>query len=370
MGVNIFSRQNSNDCNNLSLLKSLEELEDLAKGVGANVIGKLTQNLKKPTPFYLGIGKIDTLKKIVKDSDIETIICDDELHPSQQRNLEKKIGGNIKIIDRTALILDVFASRAKSREGKLQVSLAQHEYLLPRLIRQWTHLERLGGGIGTRGPGETQIETDRRLIRRKIHTLKAEINTIESRRDLSRRQRKDANLRVITLIGYTNAGKSTLFNRLTGEKAIAKNQYFVTLDPLTRKIRLPSGEFILVTDTVGFIHKLPPSIIAAFRSTIEEINQSSILLYVNDISHSESDKHKTEVEKIIKSLNLDKIRKIYVENKIDKLKSSTKTALEEVSNTINTLSTEDLPTVFVSAKSGANISALLEIIDSILTSDP
>jgi len=336
--------------------------------VGANVVGKLTQNLKKPTPYYLGIGKINTLKKIIEVSDIETIICDDELHPSQQRNLEKKIGKNIKIIDRTALILDVFASRAKSREGKLQVSLAQHEYLLPRLIRQWTHLERLGGGIGTRGPGETQIETDRRLIRSKIHTLKGEINTIESRRVLSRRQRKDANLRVITLIGYTNAGKSTLFNRLTGEKAIVKNQYFVTLDPLTRKIRLPSGKFVLVTDTVGFIHKLPPSIIAAFKSTIEEINQSSILLFVNDISHNESDKHKTQVEKIIKSLNLDKIRRIYVENKIDKLKSSTKTALEEVSTT-NSLSIEHLPNVFVSAKSGANISALIQTIDSMLTSD-
>ena len=332
--------------------------------MGANVVGKLTQNLSKPTPFYLGIGKINTLKKMVKDLNIETIICDDELTPSQQRNLEKKIGENIKIIDRTALILDVFASRAKSREGKLQVSLAQHEYLLPRLVRQWTHLERLGGGIGTRGPGETQIETDRRLIRRKIHTLKEEINTIESRRDLSRRQRKDAKLQVITLIGYTNAGKSTLFNKLTGEKALVKNQYFITLDPLTRKIRLPSGKFILVTDTVGFILKLPHSIIVAFKSTIEEINQSSILLYVNDISHNESDKHKAEVEKIMKSLKLDKIRRIYVENKIDKLKSNTKRALEEV-NTVS-ISTERLPAVFVSAKSGANISVLIEIIDSIL----
>ena len=240
------------------LEESLDELGDLAVSAGAHVIGRMKQRLAKPANTYVGKGKLQELREVVQYRDIGTVICDDELTPTQQRNLENALGGDsgsgagtTKVIDRTALILDVFAQRARTREGRLQVELAQNEYLLPRLAGQWSHLERLGGGIGTRGPGETQIETDRRLVRDRIQRLKRSLDDVRRHRRGYRARRREIGLPVASLVGYTNAGKSTLLNNLTGAGVLAEDRLFSTLDPVTRKVRLPSGRTVLVSDTVG-----------------------------------------------------------------------------------------------------------------------
>ena len=220
---------------------SLNELGELARSAGARVVGSMVQSLDRPTQMYLGKGKIEELKEIAQERPIDTVLCDDELTPTQQRNLENALGGEIKVIDRTALILDVFAQRAQTKEGRLQVELAQHEYLLPRLAGQWSHLERLGGGIGTRGPGETQIETDRRLVRGRIQRLKKNLEDVRRHRNQYRARRQEMRMPVASLVGYTNAGKSTLLNSLTGAGVVVEDKLFSTLDPITRQIRLPSG---------------------------------------------------------------------------------------------------------------------------------
>ena len=240
------------------LEESLDELGDLAVSAGAHVIGRMKQRLARPANTYVGKGKLHELRELVQYRDIGTVICDDELTPTQQRNLENALGGERKVIDRTALILDVFAQRARTREGRLQVELAQHEYLLPRLAGQWSHLERLGGGIGTRGPGETQIETDRRLVRDRIQRLKRSLDDVRRHRRGYRARRKRCGLPVASLVGYTNAGKSTLLNNLTGAGVLAEDRLFSTLDPVTRKVRLPSGRTVLVSDTVGSSRSCPP----------------------------------------------------------------------------------------------------------------
>ena len=224
----------------LSLDDSMAELAELTRSAGGRVVGSLTQRVAKPTQHYLGQGKLDILREVVREQDVDTIVCDDELTPTQQRNLERSLGG-IKVIDRTALILDVFAARAQTREGRLQVELAQHEYLLPRLAGQWTHLERLGGGIGTRGPGETQIETDRRLIRGRIQRLRRELDSVSTHRSLYRSRRQQRGMEIVGMVGYTNAGKSTLLNALTGAGVPAEDKLFMTLDPVTRQLRLRDG---------------------------------------------------------------------------------------------------------------------------------
>ena len=298
---------------------SLAELAELARTAGAMVVGDLTQNLRKPTHHYLGKGKLEELKSIVQAKRVDTVICDDELTPTQQRNLERALDENIKVIDRTALILDVFAARAQTREGRLQVELAQHEYLMPRLAGQWSHLERLGGGIGTRGPGETQIETDRRLIRTRIQHLRKALNQVSRQRDQYRGRRRNEGFPVVSLVGYTNAGKSTLLNSLSNAGVATEDKLFSTLDPVTRKVRLNSGREILLTDTVGFIQKLPPAIVAAFRATLEEIQEAQLILHVVDISHANAANHVEEVESVLHDLDVADKPSVLVLNKIDLL---------------------------------------------------
>lgn len=298
---------------------SLAELGELARTAGAKVVGSLTQQLKKPTHYYLGRGKLEQLKEVVLAKRINTVICDDELTPTQQRNLERALEEKVKVIDRTALILDVFAARAQTREGRLQVELAQHEYLMPRLAGQWSHLERLGGGIGTRGPGESQIETDRRLVRNRIQRIKKALNQVSRQRDLYRARRRNEGIPVVSLVGYTNAGKSTLLNSLTAAGVTAEDKLFSTLDPVTRKVRLDSGREVLFTDTVGFIQKLPPAIVAAFRATLEEIREARIIVHVADVSSPNLANHIDEVESILEDLEITDKPTVLALNKTDLL---------------------------------------------------
>ena len=281
------------------------------------MVGTVFQKLDKPAHTYLGKGKIEELRVI--HGAFDTLILDDELTPTQQRNLESAFGENIKVIDRTALILDIFASRARTKEGRLQVELAQHEYLLPRLAGQWSHLERLGGGIGTRGPGETQIETDRRLINRRIQHLKADLEKVRSQRALHRKRRRSQDVPVVALVGYTNAGKSTLFNALTTAGVTESSALFATLDPVTRRVRLPNGQNVVMSDTVGFIHKLPPTVVAAFHATLEELHDADILLHVVDVTHKNMRQHIAVVEEILSDLGLREKPDLLVFNKADLL---------------------------------------------------
>lgn len=295
---------------------SLEELFHLTKTAGANVVGTLTQNLDKPSPtHYIGKGKIGELIDLKDQTEYDTVIFDDELSPRQQRNLEEALG--VKVIDRSALILHIFARKARTHEGKLQVELAQHQYLLPRLVGQWRHLERLGGGIGTRGPGEAQLETDRRLIYKRINLLQHKIESVRKHRALYRIRRKETGAPIVALVGYTNAGKSTLFNTLSKASVDVEDRLFSTLDPVTRRLVLPTGQQFLITDTVGFIHKLPPSIIAAFRATLEELDEADLLLHIVDITHKNAANQCLTVEKILSELNLENKPKFTVFNKLD-----------------------------------------------------
>jgi GTP-binding protein HflX len=294
---------------------SLAELADLARAAGANPVASLTQSMNKPAPTYVGTGKMNELELVVRREHIDTAIFDDELTPNQQRTLEDKLG--IKVIDRTALILDVFAQRARSREGRLQIDLAQTEYLLPRLAGQWSHLERLGGGVGTRGPGETQIETDRRLVRRKLSRVKKELQQVRSQRDQQRQVRSSGDTRLVSLVGYTNAGKSALFNRITSSGVIERNQLFSTLDTTTRRLFLPSGAAATISDTVGFVHKLPPVLVAAFGATLEEAMEADLLLQVTDISSPYAAEQARVVSDQLTEMGIGDTPRILVMNKLD-----------------------------------------------------
>jgi len=309
------------DNNSWSVKDSLRELSYLTKTAGANVVGMLTQNLDVPSPaYYIGKGKIEELISLQEQTPYDTVIIDDELSPRQQRNLEEALG--VKVIDRSALILHIFARKARTHEGKLQVELAQHQYLLPRLIGQWRHLERLGGGIGTRGPGEAQLETDRRLIHKRINLLQRKIEGVRKHRALYRRHRKETGTPIVALVGYTNAGKSTLFNTLSKASVDVEDRLFSTLDPVTRRLTLPTGQQFLITDTVGFINKLPLSIIAAFRATLEELDEADLLLHIVDITHKNAANQCLTVEKILSDLNLENKPKFTVFNKLDLTLSS------------------------------------------------
>ncbi len=274
------------------------------------------QRLQSRNPAtYIGKGKVQEVVSQRFALDYSTVIFDDELTPSQQRNLEEAL--DVKVLDRTALILDIFAQHARTREGRLQVELAQHEYILPRLRGQWSHLERLEGRIGTRGPGETQLETDRRLIRDKISHLKRQIEQVRRQRALHRRQRARQGVPVVSLVGYTNAGKSTLMRALSGAEVLVEDRLFATLDPITRRIRLPSGGTALLTDTVGFIQKLPTQLVAAFRATLEELEEASVLLHTVDITHPNAEEQAQTVEETLGELGLGQRRRLTVLNKID-----------------------------------------------------
>ncbi|HUF53135.1 MAG TPA: GTPase HflX [Dehalococcoidia bacterium] len=297
---------------------SLEELALLAKTAGAQVVGTTAQRMASYNPrTYIGKGKLAEVVAERYDRDYTTVIFDDELSPSQQRNLEKEL--DVKVLDRTALILDIFAQHARTKEGRLQVELAQHAYILPRLRGQWSHLERLGAGIGTRGPGETQIETDRRIIRNKISQLKKQIEEVRRQRGLHRQQRAKQGVPVVSLVGYTNAGKSTLMRALSGADVLVQNQLFATLDPVTRRIHLPSGGAALLTDTVGFIQKLPTQLVAAFRATLEELEEATLLLHVVDITHPDAEEQAKTVDDTLRELGLAERPTLLTLNKVDRL---------------------------------------------------
>ncbi|WP_279326739.1 GTPase HflX [Bacillus litorisediminis] len=294
----------------------MEELASLAHTANAEVVMEVVQKRDRiDNATYIGKGKVAELQALEEELEPSLFIFNDELSPSQVRNLARDL--NAKIIDRTQLILDIFARRAKSKEGKLQVELAQLEYLLPRLGGQGAQLSRLGGGIGTRGPGETQLETDRRHINRRIDDLKRQLEQIKKHRERYRERRKKNKVFQISLVGYTNAGKSTIFNRLTDEETLEENLLFATLDPTTRKLRLPSGFQALLTDTVGFIQHLPTTLVAAFRSTLEEVKEADLLIHVVDSSHPDYDQHERTVRSLLEKLDASTILEIVVYNKRD-----------------------------------------------------
>ncbi len=297
---------------------SLDELESLTKTAKGEVVMTVTQKREKPhAALYIGKGKVEELVTLEKELQADVIIFNDELSPSQIRNLSTYL--EARVIDRTQLILDIFASRANSKEGKLQVELAQLQYLLPRLGGKGIELSRLGAGIGTRGPGETKLETDRRHINRRIDDIKTQLSTIVKHRERYRERRKKNNTYQIALVGYTNAGKSTLFNRLTEAESFEENLLFATLDPMTRKMILPCGLTTLLTDTVGFIQDLPTSLIAAFRSTLEEVKEADLILHVVDSSNPDYFNHEQTVYKLLKELEVETIPIITIYNKKDRV---------------------------------------------------
>ena len=347
------------------LEESLTELAELARSARAIVVATVTQRMDRPTQTYLGKGKLEELKGLLYAKRASTVICDDELTPTQQRNLEKELGG-AKVIDRTALILDVFAQRARTKDGRLQVELAQHEYLLPRLAGQWTHLERLGGGIGTRGPGETQIETDRRLVRQRIQKLKRDLEDVRRHRARYRARRIEMEVPVVSLVGYTNAGKSSLLNRLTKADVMAENLLFSTLDPITRRIKTPAGRDVLLTDTVGFIQKLPTAVVAAFRATLEEVQESTLVLHVLDIAHPNAAQMAAVVEGILKDLGIADKPRLVALNKADLLDENVDA--ETLSRALQ-LADGELGGVFTSAETGTGLDTLLREIDDALSAE-
>jgi GTP-binding protein HflX len=301
---------------NNSHSEDLEELRQLAVSDKLTILAEVKSKNYKPSPAtYAGKGKVDEIAQILKQTGAQLVIFNNNLSPVQQRNLEKYL--ECRVIDRTSLILDIFAQRAKSHDGKLQVELAQLQYLATRLVRGWTHLERQKGGIGLRGPGETQLETDRRLLGKRVKLLKEKLTKLQSRRNVQRRTRKRAQVMSVSIIGYTNAGKSTLFNCLTRARTYTANQLFATLDATTRKFFIPEHGPLVISDTVGFIRELPHTLVAAFRATLEETVQSDILLHVVDASSPNREEQIEEVNKVLQEIGADTIPQILVLNKID-----------------------------------------------------
>ncbi len=348
----------------LSVEDSLEELGLLAKTAGLKVIGSETQHLETPNPAtYIGSGKVQEIKAIAESLHADIIMFDDELSPRNFRELENAFGPHVRIIDRTTLILDIFAQHAQSHEGKLQVELAQYEYLLPRLTRAWTHLARQAGGgggragsvggVGLRGPGETQLEVDRRRVREKISRLKADIEKVRQHRQRYRANRKRSLIPVITLVGYTNAGKSTLLNNLTHAGVLVADQLFATLDPTTRRLELPGGNAVLLTDTVGFIQKLPTNLVAAFRATLEEITESDLLLHIVDATHPNALQQWRSVIDTLHEIDAEHIPMITVLNKMDQTYEVNQDLLA---------SPEFSSAVRISAKKSSGINELIDVI--------
>lgn len=337
---------------------SLEELKQLADTAGATVIKKFIQKRPKPDPaFFIGRGKVQELALYAQQENIDLCIFDDELSPAQQRNIESVMG--IRILDRTALILDIFAQRARTNEGKLQVELAQLQYTLPRIMGKGLMLSRLGGGIGTRGPGETKLEVDRRRIRDRITFIKDQIEKVKAVRSLHRSKRKKNNVFEVSLVGYTNAGKSTLLNTLTNSDIYAKDQLFATLDPTTRQLTLPNKQEIIITDTVGFIQRLPHQLIAAFRSTLEVVTEADLLVHVIDVSHELYKEQAAAVHEVLKEIGAETKPVITVYNKIDKLPPDSKLA--------DRLALEE-DTVCISAAKKLNLETLQQMIETHLKS--
>lgn len=341
VGVNLFNRQEL-----LPLEDSLEELALLADTAGVEVVGEITQNLNTPhSKTFIGSGKVEEVKILSDELGADMVIFDNELSPRHQRELEREFGESLRVIDRTALILDIFALHAQTSEGSLQVELAQYEYRLPRLTRAWTHLARQAGGgggraggvggVGLRGPGETQLEVDRRMITRRIEFLKGELEKVRAHRSRHRERRKKTRIPVVALVGYTNAGKSTLLNRLAKADVYVADQLFATLDPTTRRVALPGGQTALFTDTVGFIQKLPTELVAAFRATLEEISEADVLLHVVDITHINASAQARSVQQTLIEIGAGDIPVVTAFNKIDQLKDpeGAIATLDEFANT-------------------------------------
>lgn len=342
----------------LTLDESLSELSLLADTAGLDVVGQTTQKLDHPNVHtFIGIGKVEEIQALVEELQADVILFDEELSPRHQRELENIFGEKVRILDRTALILDIFAQHAHTNEGVLQVELAQYEYRLPRLTRYWTHLARQAGGgagrtgsvggVGLRGPGETQLEVDRREIRRKIGHIKEQIEKVRSHRQQYRARRKRSRIPVVALVGYTNAGKSTLLNQLSKSDLYVADQLFATLDPTTRRVELPGGHVGLFTDTVGFIQKLPTTLVAAFRATLEEIAEADLLLHIVDVTHPEVQAHAKAVYQTLKEIGASEIPILTAVNKIDRLKEPNRArlVLENFSNAvaISALTGEGIP---------------------------
>ncbi len=348
----------------LSLEDSLTELALLANTAGLEVVGELTQKLDHPNvETYIGPGKVTELKALGEETLSQVILFDDELSPRHQRELEEALGPNVRVLDRTALILDIFAQHAHTAEGMVQVELAQYEYLLPRLTGQWTHLARQAGGgggrtgsvggVGLRGPGETQLEVDRRSVRNRIAHLKRELEKVRAHRMRYRAQRKRSRVPTIALVGYTNAGKSTLLNHLTKSDVYVADQLFATLDPTTRRIELAGGYQALLTDTVGFIQKLPTTLVAAFQATLEEITEADLLLHVVDISHPNALNQYQSVQKTLEEIGAGHIPAVTALNKIDRLNQP-----EVARETVRKYS----KAIAISAREGIGLPELLELI--------
>src|SRR6187402_287207 len=307
---------------------SIDELAGLADAAGATVVMKMIQERPTPDPAtFIGSGKLDELAAECVEFDVDVVIFDNELSPAQLRHIEERV--ERKVVDRTQLILDIFARRAQTREGKWQVELAQLKYLLPRLVGAGAALSRLGGGIGTRGPGETKLETDRRRIRMRIQAVQREIDQVRQRRSQLRDRRHKQSVPTVALVGYTNAGKTTLFNRLTHEQADASDALFVTLDPLVRKVRLPDQRELLVSDTVGFIDRLPHALVAAFRATLAEVVEADLALHVIDAANPERDRQVTAVRRVLTDVGANEVPTIDVYNKIDAITADERRRLRE-----------------------------------------
>jgi len=337
---------------------SLDELAGLADAAGATVVLRMLQERPRPDPAtFIGSGKVASLAAACDEADVDVVIFDNELSPAQLRQLEERV--ERKVIDRTQLILDIFARRARTREGKWQVELAQLKYLLPRLVGSGTALSRLGGGIGTRGPGETKLESDRRRIRVRIQAIQREIDQVRQRRSQLRERRQKQSVPTVALVGYTNAGKTTLFNRLTDETAVVSDALFVTLDPLVRRVRLPDNRELLVSDTVGFIDRLPHALVAAFSATLEEVAEADLILHVIDAGTPDRERQMAAVRRVLDEVGAADVPMIAVYNKIDAISADERRRLRDA----------DPSAALISATTGAGAGELLQMIASRLALD-
>lgn len=350
-------RAEGSSVSRIGVEESLAEFRDLVASAGAEVAGEFVQHRDRPDPATLiGKGKLQEIAGAVASVDADLVLIDHELSPSQQRNIEKEV--NARVIDRTQLILDIFARHARSREGQLQVELAQLEYMLPRLAGRGIEMSQLGGGIGTRGPGETQLETDRRKIYRRIRHIKQQLEDVKRIRGQQRQRRESVPLPTVALVGYTNAGKSTLFNVLTGAGVLESAKMFATLDPTVRGVTLPSKRKVLLSDTVGFIRNLPTTLISAFRATLEEVQRAALLLHVADVTSASAHDQQRQVESVLKDLEVMDRPQIRVMNKIDLVPQAQR---RELTNTANT--------VYISAQKQLGLDDLLSTIDDHLKID-